>query len=154
MQNSLKFKWSAPEYEHHEKTPEWYWALGIIIVALTFAAVILGNFLFAVLVVLSGFLLAIFGARKPNLVDIELNPGGITIGNRELTYENLNAFWVEYGPGRKELLLDSKKTFATHIVIQLGHADPEEVRAYLLKYIKEKKIHEPLFASIARFLKF
>ena len=39
-----KIKWSALEYEFHEKTPEWYWALGIITAALVLAAVILHNF--------------------------------------------------------------------------------------------------------------
>ena len=39
-----KIKWGAPEYEFHEKTTEWYWALGIITAALVLAAVILHNF--------------------------------------------------------------------------------------------------------------
>ena len=28
-----KIKWNAPEYEFHEKSTEWYWALGIITAA-------------------------------------------------------------------------------------------------------------------------
>ena len=150
-----KIKWLAPEYEFHEKTPEWYWALGIITAAIVLAAVVLHNFLFAVFAVLAGFSVGLYGARRPRLVSHEINSGGVSFGNRNFNYENIDHFWINYNPPlKKELILESKKTFSTHTAILLGDADPEQIRRYLLQYLKEKKIEESLVAVIARALKF
>ena len=150
-----KIKWSALEYEFHEKTPEWYWALGIITAALVLAAVILHNFLFAVLVVLAGFSVGLYGTRRPRTTLHEINSGGVSLGNKNFNYEHIDHFWINYNPpAKKELILESKKTFSTHTVILLGNAEPEQIRRYLLQYLKEKKIEESLVAVIARVLKF
>ena len=150
-----KIKWSAPEYEFHEKTMEWYWALGIITAALVLAAVILRNFLFAVLVVLAGFSVGLYGTRRPRTILHEINSGGVSLGNKNLNYEHIGHFWINYNPpAKKELIFESKKTFSTHTVLLLGNADPEQIRRYLLQYLKEKKIEESLVAVIARALKF
>jgi len=93
-----KIRWSAPEYEFHEKTPEWYWALGIITAALVLAAVVLHNFLFAVFAVLAGFSVGLYGARRPRLVSHEINSGGVSFGNRNFNYENIDHFWINYNP--------------------------------------------------------
>lgn len=150
-----KIKWSALEYEHHEKAPEWYWALGIITAALVLAAVILHNFLFAVFAVLAGLSVGLYGTRRPRMIRHEINSGGILTGNKNLNYEHIDHFWINYDPpAKKELILESKKTFSTHTVILLGNSDPEQTRRYLLQYLKEKKIEESLIAVIARVLKF
>ena len=150
-----RIKWSAPEYEFHEKNSEWYWALGIITAALVLAAVILHNFLFAVLVVLAGFSVGLYGTRRPRTILHEINSGGVSLGNKNFNYEHIDHFWINYNPpAKKELILESKKTFSTHTVILLGNADPEQIRRYLLQYLKEKKIEESLVAVIARVLKF
>ena len=150
-----KIRWSAPEYEFNEKTPEWYWALGITAAALVLAAVILHNFLFAVFAVLAGFSVGLYGARRPRVIQHEINSGGVLSGNKNLNYENISHFWINYNPpAKKELVLELKKTFSTHALILLGNADPEQIRRYLLQYLKEKKIEESLVAVIARVLKF
>jgi len=150
-----KIRWNAAEYEFHEKTPEWYWTLGIITAALVLAAVILRNFLFAVFAVLAGFSVGLHGSRRPRTIIHEINSGGVSFGNRNLNYEDIGHFWINYNPPiKKELILESKKTFSTHTVILLGDADPEQIRRYLLQYLKEKKIEESLVAVIARALKF
>lgn len=150
-----KIKWSSLEHEFHEKNPEWYWALGIITAALVLAAVILHNFLFAVFAVLAGFSVGLYGTRRPRMIQHEINSGGVSSGNKSFNYENIDHFWINYEPpAKKELILESKKTFSTHTVILLGNADPEQIRRYLLQYLKEKKIEESLVAVIARVLKF
>jgi hypothetical protein len=153
--NLEKIEWSAPEYEYHEKTSDWFWALGVITLALFLSAIFLGSFLFGLLVLLAGFSLALYGARKPNVVNFKIDVQGIHIGNTIYNYENLKSFWLDYQPPYiKELIIESQKTFMPHINIMLGDIDPLKVREYLLKFLKEEKIEEPLTATIARFLKF
>ena len=45
-------EWSAPEFDYHEKSSDWYWALGIITFGFFVLALLLKNWLFAILVVL------------------------------------------------------------------------------------------------------
>jgi hypothetical protein len=150
-----KIEWEAPEYEFHEKSPDWFWTLGIITLALFLSAVLLHSFLFGFLILLAGFSLALFGARKPNIVSLKVNAQGIHIGNRIYPYENLKCFWVDYEPPyKKEIIIESKKTFMPHLTIMIGDADPVKIRNYLLKFLKEEKIEEPLTSTIARVLRF
>ena len=150
-----KIRWSAPEYEFHEKNTEWYWVLGIITAALVLTAFILHNFLFAVFAILAGFSLGLYGARRPTLMHHEINPGGISAGNKKINYEHIDHFWINYEPPmKKEIIFESKKTFSLHTTMLIGHTDPEQIRRYLLQYLREKKIDESFVSALAHFLKF
>lgn len=150
-----KFEWSAPEYEFRKKGPDWFWAVGVITLTAATSSFFLQNFIFAGLVIIMGFSLALYGAKKPDMVNFKIDATGIKIGSRVFDYQNLKSFWIEYDPPiAKELLVESKKTFVPHIKIQLGDQDPVKIRAYLLQFLKEEKIEESLIIAIARLLNF
>ena len=65
-------QWSVVEYEEKERSADWFWALGIIIVAGSIAAIIFGDFFFAILLVVGGACLAMFAVRKPETITYEL----------------------------------------------------------------------------------
>ena len=44
-----KLEWSALEYEEKERDASWFWALAVIIVAGSLAAIIFSNYFFAIL---------------------------------------------------------------------------------------------------------
>ena len=149
-----KIEWQAQEYEFHKKSPEWFWALGIITLAVILAAVVINNLLFAVLAILGGFSIALYGARKPKTVAFKIDPRGITVEDKLYDYQILKKFWINYDPPqRKEMFVESKKTFSPLITIELGDIDPGMAREYLLRYIKEEKIEEPIITTLARILR-
>lgn len=90
-----KLQWSALEYTEKERDPDWFWALGIIVVTSSIAAIIYENYFFAALIILSGLLLGFFAKKKPDLVDYELNILGLRIGSTLFPYENIKSFWIE-----------------------------------------------------------
>ncbi|KKW40533.1 MAG: hypothetical protein UY91_C0041G0006 [Parcubacteria group bacterium GW2011_GWB1_55_9] len=49
MAQDVLLEWKGREYDHNPKSADWYWALGIIAVAATVAAILFGNYLLAVL---------------------------------------------------------------------------------------------------------
>lgn len=150
-----KIEWKAPEYEYIKKSPDWFWAVGIITIALLVSAFFLKSFLFGFLVLLAGFSIALYGAKKPSIVSFSIGPRGVKIGEMLYEYGNLKKFWVNYDPPqKKELLLESKKTLMPHITIPLADENPEEIRNYLVKFLKEEKIEESLIMTIAKLLKF
>ncbi len=90
-----KFSWSALEYEERERGPDWFWALGIIVVASSATSIIFSNYFLAVLLVLGGALLGFFAIKKPDTVFYELNEKGLKIHTRLYPYENIKSFWVQ-----------------------------------------------------------
>ncbi len=90
-----KFSWSALEYEERERSPDWFWALGIIVVASSATSIIFSNYFLAVLLVLGGALLGFFAIKKPDTVFYELNEKGLKIHTRLYPYENIKSFWVQ-----------------------------------------------------------
>ena len=152
MENEPKtIEWEAAEYEHGEKSADWFWAVGIITLAAIVSAFLLKNFLLGILSGLIGFSISLYGARKPATVKFKLGPRGVQIGNKLYDYENLASFWVEYDPPRrKELILKSKKALVPHINIMLGDADPGEIREYLSQFLEEEKIEESWADTISK----
>ena len=137
--------WQAFEYFHREKTPDWYWAVGIITVAIAITSILLNDVLFAVLILLGAFSLSLFASREPLLVDFEINNKGVVIKDLLYPYGSLESFWVNDLPTEHtaKLLLKSKKVLVPHIVIPLENVSPEEVREFLVTNLKEEEQHEP-----------
>src|SRR5687767_11300806 len=90
-----KIVWSAPEYEEKERSQDWFWALGIIIITGALASIIFGNYFFAALLIIAGGLLAFFALKKPDMVVYELNEKGLQIHGRIYPYDSIKAFWIQ-----------------------------------------------------------
>jgi hypothetical protein len=150
-----KIEWQAPEYIFYEKSSDWFWAVGIITIAVFLAALFLKSFLFAVLIILAGFSIALYGARVPKKISFLVGPGGIKIKDRMYDYENLKSFWIEYNPPiKKELIIESKKKFIPHITILIEDINPEKLRNYLLQFLPEEKKEESLISIFFRWINF
>lgn len=91
-------EWTAPEYEDKERSRDWFWALGVIVVAGSAAAAIYGDYFFAALIVIGGVLLGYFASRRPDLVHYELGPRGLRINDRVFPYDSLKSFSVMTEP--------------------------------------------------------
>lgn len=149
--NSFPIVWEAYEYEHLEKTQEWFWTIIIVFFAASAATYILGNFLFSVFIFLSGITLALRGIRKPRILEFSINARGVQAGDKLYLYKDLESFWVFYDPPfRKSLSLKSKKPFLPYIEIPLAEIDPNEARETLLKFIKEKEHKESFLDELVR----
>ncbi len=144
-----QFEWSAYEHEHMERSNEWFWIVGIIAVALAIAALILGNPLFAALIVISAFLLAMFAVKKPEEILYQLTPKGVRINNALYPYRTLNSFFVTHGDPRLDmipkLLLESERPLMPLMSIPLAPGmDPDDVREFMLQFVKEEEHKEPI----------
>lgn len=156
MENSHSISWEAAEYEQRERTPDWFWALGIVTISGAITAVLLKDFLFAVVILLAGFSIALLAVRQPALHRFELNERGVKIGSRLYPYSTLKSFWVEdrHDHLAPKLLITSKKPFVPHISIPLGSANPRDVRNFLLHHIEEEEQRESLAHHILEWFGF
>ncbi len=146
----MNFSWNAPEYVYREKSADWFWAFGIIAVSAAIAAFIVSNILFGVLILLGAFVLALFAARKPEMVQFEINEKGIVINKTIYPYRNLESFTTAEGV----LLVKTNKRLMQLLVIPLlvNHKD---VRDFLLQHTKEdEELEIPLSQSLMELLGF
>ena len=149
------FSWQAPEYDHSSKSIDWYWVMGIAAAVLFTTAILLKNFLFAIIVILGTFSVILFSARKPRIINFSFTPRGVQIEKKIFFYEDLESFWVHYDPPhRKEIGFISKKTFMPRFVLPLGETDPNEARKHLIKFLKEERHEENLSETISKYLGF
>lgn len=148
-------EWQAPEYEFYKKTPDWFWSIGIIAFGLFLSAIFLKNFLLAILALVAGFSLALYGAKKPNIISFSASEKGVRVGKRIYPYESLDSFCINYDPPhKKELTIKSKKTFVPILNLPLGDIDPVKIRDLLSRFIKEEKIEESPISTIMKIIRF
>jgi hypothetical protein len=156
-----KLEWSVLEYEEKERSVDWFWALGIIIVTSSLASIIYGNYFFAVFLILGGILLGFFAVKKPDLVNYELNEKGLKIKTRLYPYENIKSFWVQRGLSdektkmRPTLFIKSGRLFMPMISIPIENVLAEEIHAIMIaENIAEEEMKEHLSEKIMDVLGF
>ena len=137
-----KLEWSALEYDEKERSADWFWALGIIVVTSSIASIIFGNYFFAVLILLSGVLLGFFAIKKPDVIHYELNSRGLKIRSNLYPYENIKSFWVQTEP-KPVLFVKSERFFMPIISIPIENAMAEDVHEVFMKMnIAEEEMKE------------
>ena len=159
MDEEEKLSWTALEYEEKEKSTDWFWALGVVIIASAITAIIYNNYFFAVVILLSGTLLGIFAKKKPALISYELNGRGVRIGENFYPYEGIKAFYVQNHDREKghkpTLFLKSERIFMPILSIPIENEWTEGIKEILLeKNIQEKEMREHMSEKIMESLGF
>ncbi len=157
MESSIS--WKAYEYIHEPKSSDWYWALGVIGVAISGGAIIFGNYIFAILVIIVAASLAIHAHHhEPKLVNFELNEKGVRIDHTFYPYKTLESFDIETHETEigtfAKIFIKSKKTLMPLIVIPIAEVHPEDIREYLSIFIDEGEHRESVGHRLLEWLGF
>jgi hypothetical protein len=150
------FHFHSSEYYHRHKSADWYWTVGIIAVASSITAFILGNILFAILIAIAALALTMYAGRAPHEHDIEINDSFITVGKYRYTYSNMESFWLDHSE-HPRLLIRTNRTLMPHIIIpvdSLSDEEKEQIRQFLRTKLPEEEQHEPLLEMIMEYLGF
>lgn len=143
-EETIEFSWNTYEYEHREKSSDWYWALGILVVVGATIAFISKNLLFGFLILMGGFMLGLFAGKKNDPLEIEISQRGVYINGNVIDFKNISGFWM-YRTVRdvRKLILKTNQNLIPIVTIPL----PDEMKAtdlrdFLLKYIPEQEMQE------------
>ena len=154
-QPSFKIEWDAHEYEHKERGSDWFWAVGIVSVSVAIAAVIFGNIIFGILVIIGAFTLSLFANRPPNTLRIVADEKGITRGKIRYPYSTLESFWIDTEHPHKKIILRSQKMFMPLIIVPLGDSvDVEQLHENLSRFLSEEFHSLPLVERFLEYLGF
>lgn len=155
METGKNITWQTLEYQIRPHGSDWFWAVGIIAISASVTAVLLKNFLFAILIIVAAFALLLQAIRKPRLIQFTINQNAVTAGQVAYPFSSLQSFWLdETNPAAVQLLLKSKNLTAMLIAIPLGDTEPQAVRDFLSPRLPEEELHEPLSQKIMEALGF
>lgn len=149
-----EIRWHAPEFIKYEKGPDWYWAVGVISITLSVAAILFGNILFAIVILVGTFALALQASRDPEIREFVVDKRGVQTDETLYPYSSLASFWVENNPHEQKIILMSEKTWMPYIVVPIAEVDPEKIRNFMIEYIPEEEHQEPLSQKIMEYLGF
>ncbi len=142
MATEALISWNAPEHFHVEKRPDWYWAVGIITLAISAVAIILGNVITGIFVLVAAVALVIHASHPPRDVYHEINDRGIIVNDKLYPFLSLESFWIPHDEVPARLILKSRKLMMPYIIIFIDEHDPEDIREIMLRYIAETEHHE------------
>ena len=153
---STIFKWDAMEAHHHERSNDWYWAVGVLTVVGVGLSIYFQNYFFAFFLLLAGVLVVYYALQTPEHIDIHVSDAGININNRLYPYKNIEAFWIaEHEDMDMHLLISTTQDYIPLYSIPIGnHIDVYDLRDYLLIFVEEREMVEPLIQRISYRLKF
>ncbi|PIQ66548.1 MAG: hypothetical protein COV96_00870 [Candidatus Zambryskibacteria bacterium CG11_big_fil_rev_8_21_14_0_20_42_18] len=148
-------EWDAHEYEHRERSPDWFWAVGIISVSVAVAAVIFGNIIFGILVIIAAFTLSLFAQRPPSTLHVVVDERGVTRGRVHYPFQTLKSFWIDMEHPHKKIILRSEKMFMPLIIVPLGdETDVEKLHESLSLFLSEEFHTLPFVEKILEYLGF
>ncbi|HYC83260.1 MAG TPA: hypothetical protein VEB60_01790 [Candidatus Paceibacterota bacterium] len=147
-------EWEAYEYDHFERSSDWFWAIGVIAFFGIIIALLFKNFLFAIIIFLSAYLIVTIARREPELVEFSIDDRGIRAKHELYPYQHILSFWVHEEPLRNKLMIKSDRFFLPYIIIPLGEANPGRIRDHLAKILPEVKHEESLIDLVSEHLGF
>jgi hypothetical protein len=150
----VSLTWQAPEYNHYDRTPDWFWAVGIIAVSIAILAFVYHNALFGILILLSTGILVFYTLREPDMVNYEINQRGVTVGKDLHPYLTIESFWVETRGGEPKVILKSKKNLMPYIIIPIHEESADDISDVLREFIEEKELQEPTSHKVMEYLGF
>ncbi len=151
------FEWEGREYDHVPKSQDWYWALGIIALAGTVAAILFADYILSALILFAAVALALHAAKVPGLHHFQLVEDGLMIGDEFHPYSRMESFSILEDPDDELPPLLSIKThswFSPHLVLPLDDIDAEAVYLHFLERVAEDAHHHTVNDLVAAWLGF
>lgn len=135
--------WETWEYPPHERSKRWYIIISIIGVALLVYSIATANYLFAIIILMTGIIILINGMRQPNRMSVHITDMGIVLGDTFHDYKTIKEFAIVYEPPIvKTLYVDFNSVLKPMISIPLEDIDPNLVRQSLLPFAYENLARE------------
>ncbi|MHB8913879.1 MAG: hypothetical protein ACYC4I_02620 [Minisyncoccota bacterium] len=157
MAQSIIVEWEGREYEHSPKSYDWYWVLGIVAVASTLSAMLFGNYLLSLLIIIAATAIALHAAKEPPMHRFRLVDTGLMIGDDLHPFGRMLSFSVlEHIEGTLPPLLSIKTEswHSPHLVIPLDGVDVDLVYAHFLHNVNEEEHRHTFVDLVAAWLGF
>lgn len=153
LDHTVVLQWNGYEHEHVERGTDWFWALGIAAVSAGITAILLHDVLFAFVIILAAFTLALIARHEREISSFEVSTRGVRVNGTLHRYDEIISFWVEdEHDGHPLLLIDTTKFLSPNLIIPIHDIDPGLIRAFLKEHAEEVPMTEPLAHKVLEFI--
>jgi hypothetical protein len=147
--------WTASEYIAHEKSAGWYARLGGASLLLALIVLLLTkDKISAIVVLVVAFLFAIVASRQPRELQYGLDPGGVTVGQRYLPYEEFRSFSVVPEGAFLSIVFMPLKRFATITTIYFAPENEDRIVRLLTDRLPFEEHKHDLLEQLMRRIRF
>lgn len=147
--------WDAPAVPHHNRSPRWYAAAGVVVLIAVMYGIFAGAWTVAVVALLVGamYLFVLRGAQPP-LKHCSLTTHGVSFDGAFTRWEDCAGFWMVATPHATTLHIARSHPRQRDISIVMENVDPQEVRWTLARFLSERTDrHEHFLDMIIRICK-
>jgi len=148
-------EWEAPEHHHEPKNSDWFWVLGILTISGAITAILIENLLLAMVILISGTVMAILAMRPAKTVTFAVTQRGVKIDSSFYPYTTLEKYFIEenevLGP---QLLIRSQKMFMPLLILPLPEEHVDEIEVIIAERIQEEHLEEPFANKLLEFFGF
>lgn len=136
--------WTALEHEHVERHPDWFWTVGILALGGAIIALIVGNVLFALFIIVCAVTLSLYALKHPQHVNYRIDDKGILVDTTIYPHQTLESFCIHEHHDSFRLVVKSQKLFMPYILIPLDTVPPQDVRRALAGKLPEVYVPESI----------
>lgn len=154
--NNFIIEWETPEYHHIPKGNDWYWIVGIVATASAITSILFNNILFAIIIVLSAFIIMMYAARPAEDIIISVNSKGVRVKDRLYPFTNIKSFTTKEHWHGDVLILNINKIFLPIMVLPINDetVNTDILTQYLEAFIPEEDHSIPFAEALAENLGF
>ena len=147
--------WEFAAYPKYQRGRLWYAGAVAVGVGLLLYAVISGNFLFALFVLMFALVMYLTSTSHPPQVRVIFKEDSMAVGGHTYRYKDLKRFWIVYEPPVKTLYVMTGDLLRPRLHVALEDQDPNVVRALLAPLVREEldDADEPWSDILGRLLK-
>lgn len=144
--------WSGPLYIHRPNMKIIAVVSLVLFIIAALMQIFQKNIITTIFFGLLGAVLLIRAGKKPEVVDFEISPLGVKVGEQLYGFREIRSFWIEYDPALdiKELSLQLKKWYHAYIKIPIYEQNPVQLRLILLSFLTEVEHKDTLADTVSR----
>jgi hypothetical protein len=143
MKEEIKtISWTSPEYIQKERSIDWFWTVGLVAVLGAGLAFYFDNFLFAVLILVSGGMFFLMEIHTPHDVEYEINNENFKIGKSTYPIKSIKYFDIKKSEKDTKILVYTSDQFMPIKLIQIPEDLSDEIEKEISKFVEKKEMQE------------
>jgi len=133
------YQWSASEFIAYQKNAGWYLLLILVICVISgLVFIITRDLISTVSIIFAGILFMIFAARKPRVLEYQIDKNGISIGQKLYSYSNLKSFSIINEGAMRSISLYPLQRFMPSISIYFEPQEEPNIIDALANYLPQE----------------
>lgn len=145
--------WEAPSLPTYKSSKVATIIFILAFLAVLFVSAITANYsTFAVFISIA-ILLLVLNSTEQKIVENRVYEDRVTSDGKEIFFDELKSFAIDYDKYFKELTLFYKKKWWISERLQVGSSDPNVLRSVFSEFLPEERSHKNILDKIARMIK-